>query len=209
MAATSLSDWDARHRAAEGAGAEPAEFVQELLPLLPRGRALDLACGTGRHTLLLAGRHQHVTAVDGSRVALETLEKRARAAGLTAAHSEGLEPSVSAHARIQLANTDLEHVTLPGNSFALILCVHYLQRSLFPQIERALTRGGMLLFETFTRAQLEFPGGPKDPEHLLESGELHGAFPGLRLLVYRELRAGKGIASLLAQKPHSSDGHVQ
>ena len=67
-------------------------------------------------------------------------------------------------------------------------------------MERALAPGGMLLFETFTRAQLEFEGGPKNPEFLLECGELRVAFPGLRLLFYRELRAGKGIASLLARK---------
>jgi hypothetical protein len=34
----------------------------------------------------------------------------------------------------------------------------------------------------------------------LESGELRTAFPALRSLFYRELRAGKGIASLIAQK---------
>src|ERR1700681_2927158 len=71
--------WDARHRAAaQRAFAEPASFVRELLPLLPTGPALDLACGTGRHTLLLASRHQPVTAVDGSKVALDVLEQRAR-----------------------------------------------------------------------------------------------------------------------------------
>jgi hypothetical protein len=68
-------------------------------------------------------------------------------------------------------------------------------------MERALAPGGMLLFETYTRAQLEFSGGPRNPDHLLELGELRTAFPSLRLLFYRELRAGKGIASLIAQKP--------
>src|ERR1700692_1268353 len=75
----SLSEWDAKHQAAaDAAPPEPASFVRELLPLLPMGPALDLACGTGRHTLLLASRGQAVTAVDGSRVALEVLERRAR-----------------------------------------------------------------------------------------------------------------------------------
>src|ERR1700719_4683325 len=75
----SLSEWDAKHQAAtEEAPPEPASFVRELLPLLPMGPALDLACGTGRHTLLLASRRQPVTAVDGSKVALEVLERGAR-----------------------------------------------------------------------------------------------------------------------------------
>jgi tellurite methyltransferase len=55
---------------------------------------------------------------------------------------------------------DLEMAVLPADSFALILCVQYLQRSLFGQVERALAPGGVLLFETFTRAQLDFSGGP-------------------------------------------------
>ena len=81
MALSNLAQWDDKHRAAaNGQAAEPASFVRELLPLLPRGPALDLACGTGRHTLLLASRRQHVTAVDGSPVALEILERRAREA---------------------------------------------------------------------------------------------------------------------------------
>ena len=201
MPATSLSEWDARHRsAARGTIAEPASFVRELLPLLPRGPALDLACGTGRHALLLAGRQQHVTAVDGSSVALGAIEQRARASNLPTRRAENFEAIATSRPGIELVHADLEQTPLPSNLFALILCVHYLQRSLFPQIERALTLGGMLLFETFTRAQLEFDDGPKNPDFLLQPGELRVAFPSLRLVFYRELRAGKGIASLIAQK---------
>jgi tellurite methyltransferase len=202
MPATSLSEWDARHRsAANGTTAEPASFVRELLPLLPRGPALDLACGTGRHALLLAARRQHVTAVDGSAVALEAIEQQARASNQPTRRAQDMESIATSRPGIDLVHADLERTTLPSNSFALILCVHYLQRSLFPQIERALTFGGMLLFETYTREQLEFEAGPKNPDYLLQPGELRVAFPSLRLVFYRELRAGKGIASLIAQKP--------
>jgi hypothetical protein len=65
---------------------------------------------------------------------------------------------------------------------------------------RALRPDGVLMFETYTRAQLEFAGGPRNPAYLLETGELREAFPELRVVFYRELRAGQGIASLLAQK---------
>jgi hypothetical protein len=58
----------------------------------------------------------------------------------------------------------------------------------------------VLLFETYTVAQLDFDGGPRNAKYLLEHGELRTAFPGLRSLFYRELRAGKGIASLIARK---------
>jgi tellurite methyltransferase len=201
------ADWDARHRtAAQSAFAEPASFVRELLPLLPTGPALDLACGAGRHTLLLAARRQSVTAVDNSVAGLDILEQRARDARLAVSRVRNSDTITPSRHGIDLIHADLERAVLPADCFALVLCVQYLQRSLFGQIARSLAPGGMLLFETYTRAQLEFPVGPKNPEHLLEHGELRTAFPTLRLLFYRELRAGTGIASLIAQKPLRTNG---
>jgi len=204
---SNLAEWDAKHRATSGNGpADPAGIVRELLPLLPHGPALDLACGMGRHTLLLAKRPQLVTAVDGSPVALDSLAQRARAENLRAHRAS--DNTIVAETRdrhIRLVQADLERAILPAASFALILCIHYLQRSLHPQIEDALLPGGMLVFETYTRAQLEFAHGPHNPAFLLETGELRNAFPSLDLVFYRELRAGQGIATLLAQKPHKTN----
>jgi SAM-dependent methyltransferase len=132
---------------------------------------------------------------------MDVLEARARAEGIPIrriSRTEGIVKHV--HRGIDLAQADLEQLELPESTFELILCVQYLQRSLFPRLQRALRPGGVLLFETFTQAQLEFKGGPRNPEYLLKAGELRNAFPELRLLFYRELRAGQGIASLLAQK---------
>jgi SAM-dependent methyltransferase len=201
---SSQSDWDAKYKVAGDAPAAPASIVLELLPLLPHGPALDLACGAGRHALLLGSRGQHVTAVDWSRAGLDILQTRAQAAKIPVDSIPF--PSIdqrkfTAHSGIDIVRADLEQVRLPEQSFDVILCVQYLQRSLFFAISKALRPGGVLLFETFTRAQLEFVGGPRHPEHLLETGELRRAFPHLHVVFYRELRAGQGIASLLAQKP--------
>ena len=201
---SSASDWDVKHKlAAEAPPAEPVSIVCELLPLLPAGPALDIACGTGRHSLLLAARGQHVTAVDFSSVALDTLKARAQNMHVSVRQSKSLRSTPKKRLRgcLELARADLEHIHLPECSFDLILCIQYLQRSLFPQIARALRPNGVLLMETFTRAQLEFSGGPKNPAYLLESGELRDAFPELRVVFYRELRAGQGIASLVARRP--------
>ena len=200
---SSKSDWDEKYRLTAAAQpVEPASIVGELLPLLPRGPALDVGCGTGRHSLLLGARGQHVTAADWSGAGLEVLEARARAEGIPTRRISSAEQIVKRHhGGIDLVQADLEQLQLPENTFELILCVQYLQRSLFPELEQALRPGGFLLFETFTRAQLEFSGGPRNPEYLLDSGELRTAFPELRVIFHRELRAGQGIASLLAQKP--------
>ena len=200
---SSQSDWDETYRLAAAARpAEHASIVGEFLPLLPPGAALDVACGTGRHSLLLGARGQQVTAVDWSGAGLEALEVRARAEGIPVRRISCREQIVKRqHGGIDLVQADLQQVQLPENTFELILCVQYLQRSLFPELERALQPGGFLLFETFTQAQLAFKGGPRNPNYLLNPGELRTAFSGLHVVFHRELRAGQGIASLLAQKP--------
>src|SRR6267143_1018091 len=199
---SSLSDWDAKHRlAAETPPSESARIVRELLPLLPAGPALDIACGAGRHSLLLAARGQHVTAVDFSVVALDVLEARANGMRARVRRSKSLhEIERPLHGGLELMQADLERTELPERRYDLILCVQFLQRSLFSQMARALRPDGVLLFETYTRAQLEFAGGPRNPFFFLESGELREAFPELCMVFYRELRAGQGIASLVAKK---------
>jgi tellurite methyltransferase len=200
------TEWDARHREArQDPPADPASIVSEWLPLLPTGQALDLACGTGRHTLLLAERGQSVTAVDWSGTALDILENRARKAKLHASRADSVPFAHSATRGIRLIQADLEDIQLPDASFSLVLCLQYLQRSLFSQMARALVPGGMLLFETFTQAQLNYPGGPRNPAYLLEPGELRTSFPELHVLFYRELNAGQGIASLVAGRRLRAD----
>ena len=199
---TNACEWDERHReAAQNAPAEPASIVSEWMPLPPDGPALDLACGTGRNTLLLAERRHWVTAVDWSGTALDILEKRAWNVKIHVTRADAADLAASRVRGIRLIQANLEEIKLPESAFSLILCLQYLQRSLFPEMARALRPGGMLLFETFTRAQLNCSGGPHNPEHLLEPGELRTAFPELHVLFYRELNAGQGIASLVAQKP--------
>jgi SAM-dependent methyltransferase len=200
---SSQSEWDANYRLAEeGPAAEPAGILCELLPLLPAGQALDLACGPGRNALFLAERGRQVTAVDWSEPGLGIMEARAQNKKIHVRRIQKLaEAERTKRAGIDLFHSDLEKIQLLEHSYDVIVCIRYLQRSLFPQICRALRPGGMLLYETFTRAQLDFEGGPKDPHHLLKPGELREAFPELCVLFYRELRAGQGIASLAAQKP--------
>ncbi len=203
----SQSNWDAKYRLADEAQpSEPASIVCELLPLLPTGPALDIACGAGRHALFLAERSQHVTAVDFSSAALDTLEARARSGQRPVRRGNAIQAAGrDLHGGLDLIQANLEEIQLPGRRFDLIICIQYLQRSLFPQMVRALRPDGVLLMETFTRAQLEFPDGPRNTAHLLETGELREAFPNLYVLFYRELRAGRGIASLVAKKPGKRD----
>lgn len=204
MAATP-NEWDSRHRAASESASplpEASVIVRELLPLLPTGPALDVACGRGRNTLLLAKRGQTITALDWSPVALEILEKRAHEEGIHAKRRNGGNQVITAAARgIETMCVDVPNAELARDEFSLVLCVNYLERSLFPKMAKALKPGGALLYETFTVEQLAFAEGPKNPAYLLARGELHDAFPELEIIFYRELRAGQGTATLLARRP--------
>jgi len=198
--AASASEWNAKYRAqAEEPQAEPARFRSRLLPLLPLGPALDLACGTGR-TVAAGPRHSRLP--------------RWIPRLLRWGFSSGTHPTPIARSRASNARRSGEAAAwefnsasrsrgtnLPAQAFSLVVCVNYLQRSLFSQIERTLVPGGVLLFETYTVAQLEFAGGPTKPKLSFGVGRVENRVSGAAQFVYRELRAGKGIASLIAKKP--------
>jgi rhodanese-related sulfurtransferase len=136
----------------------PSSWLLENADLLPRGGdAIDLACGGGRHSLLLASAGFRVRAIDRDPSRIEFLRE---AAGR-------LRLDVAAEA------TDLETggVDLGEEVADLILCVRYLHRPLFPAIVRALRRSGILLYETFLVGQAA-RGGPTNPDFLLQRDEL-------------------------------------
>jgi tellurite methyltransferase len=194
----SVEEWDARHRSGtEIPRDEPAAFLREALPLLPQGRALDLAMGAGCNAVFLAEHGWWVTGVDWSAAALEKAGDLAHARGVSieVGKTAGRRPG------LLLVLADLERRRLPISQYDLVICIRYLQRSLFAQIQAALRPGGVAVFETYTTDQLRFAGGPRNPDFLLKPGELRLAFPALETLFYRELCAGQGITSIVARKP--------
>jgi 2-polyprenyl-3-methyl-5-hydroxy-6-metoxy-1,4-benzoquinol methylase len=72
-------DWNDKY-AASGFlwSTEPNRFLVAEVASLAPGRALDLACGEGRHAVWLAQQGWQVTAVDFSKVALAKAERLAR-----------------------------------------------------------------------------------------------------------------------------------
>src|SRR5262249_13850229 len=77
-------EWDERHAERDQDwAAEPSPFLVAEAAGLTAGRALDLACGTGRHAVWLAGGGWDVVGVDFSQVGLETARQRAAAHGVT------------------------------------------------------------------------------------------------------------------------------
>lgn len=133
--------------------APPSEWVRRFAPLIARGgRALDLACGSGRHTRLLREMGLRVTAVDRDRSAIAVLGA-----------IDGVEALVA----------DLEGAPWPlaGRRFDGIVVTNFLHRPLFPRLIEALSEDGVLIYETFAAGNERF-GRPSNPEFLLRRGEL-------------------------------------
>ena len=70
--------WDAKHRDAAAADDPPSTFLVEHANILPAGRTLDLAAGSGRNAAFLARRGHAVIAVDVSWQGLVRVRQRAR-----------------------------------------------------------------------------------------------------------------------------------
>jgi len=165
---------------------EPAQFLVQNVELLPKGRVLDVAMGSGRNAIYLARLGFDVKGVDMSPEAVNIALELARKAGVTI--------------KAQVADLETGY-SIEKDTYDVIICFNYLQRSLIPQIKDGLRRGGMVVYETFIIDQAEF-GKPKNPDYLLKHNELLDMFRDFRCLRYREgvVKGPKVVASIIAQK---------
>lgn len=177
---------------------KPAPFLVEQLARLPKGKALDVAAGGGRHSLFLAAHGYQVDAVDRDEATLSQLAASAGAKRLTG---------------IKTRTLDLEEPAPfdPGfghETYDVIIVFFYLHRPLFPFLIDALKPGGVLIYETFTIDNYTHHKHPRRWEFCLSHNELLRMTSTLQILHYDE-DAHDGVegprstytAQLVAQKP--------
>jgi tellurite methyltransferase len=136
---------------------------------LPRGRALDIACGAGRNALYLAELGYAVDAVDISAVALERARRLAEQRGVA----------------ISWLQADLDTAPLPAGAYDLIVWVRYVNRTLMATLPSRLTAGGCVLCEQHLLTSEEVVG-PRSPAYRLRPGELLAQAAPLHVQHYRE-----------------------
>ena len=165
----------------------PSSWLLSNIDRIPcAGRALDVACGRGRHALFLAERGWTVRALDRDADAIDALRTEAGRRGVA------VQADV---ADLEAGDTDLGR-----EAYDLIVVVHYLHRPLFPALLRALAPGGYLLYETFTVDQAR-RGRPSNPDYLLRHGELREWLASLAILGERDgAFEGRDVASAMARK---------
>jgi tellurite methyltransferase len=185
-----LAGWDQRYRteadSATAPESSPTPLLRDTASHLPPGRALDLACGTGRNALWLAQHGWNVTAVDGSPAAIETLLRRAQRLG------------VAVDARV--ADLETSGFAIEPSIWDLIATCYYLQRDLIQSAKRGLAPGGVMV----AIALLVEPGRENSP-YRVQPGELRRYFDGWEILHDREGpdASRHAVAEIVSRRPNS------
>ena len=164
MADKDREKWDSKYLRDIG-NLTPSKLLEEFIDQAPLGNALDIACGNGRNSITLKQRGFTVDAIDISTVATQKLQEQ--------------------NIGINVKCMDIDTLTIPENSYDVIINIRFLERRLFPIIENGLKPGGLLLFESFA--------GGKNEKFCLRPNELLHVFPTLHIIYYKE------------QETHNSD----
>jgi rhodanese-related sulfurtransferase len=194
-----LAPWRGPREFGPGALRGPSPWLIENADLLPRGGSvLDVACGRGRHALLLASAGFTVRAIDRNPDAIAFLRETAARLSLQ------LEAEV----------VDLETDPPPslGAAVDAVMVFNYLHRPLMPALREVVKPGGRIFYETFTTRQAGAPaartlrggveaerGHPRNPAFLLKDGELPQ-------LMAPRLRSGQAPLTIVRSREGEFDG---
>lgn len=165
----------------------PNAYLEEVVTQIKPGRALDLACGSGRDSVFMASAGFTVTGIDHLPDALvlgTRLADRYLGSGTT----------------VNWICGNLDRATITER-FDVITCFFYLNRELLSRIESLLNPGGTVLIETFTSVHRDHYGKPSSERFTLAPSELLDLLRGLDIKCHEEGWHGKRhTARLWAQK---------
>jgi tellurite methyltransferase len=180
------TDWDKRYRdRSHGGLGAPHELLRRFWPAIPKGQVIDVAMGGGRNALFLAGKGFGVCGVEKSAEAIKIARRL-------------LDD------RVAIIRGDAERLPFRQESAEGVLVFYFLLRSIMGDIVTILKKGGVVIYETFLKRQNEIDK-PRNPEYLLDDGELISFFRGFDLIFYEETlsiagRRKRAVAKLVGRK---------
>jgi SAM-dependent methyltransferase len=180
--------WDQKYTAAvlpESLVAD--EWLVEAVAECVAGRALVLACGLGENAVWLATRGWQVDAVDVSVTGLKL------ASQLAARHDVTI--------RLLAADLDL-FLPLPA-TYDLVVVFRFLERERLPGlVSRALTPGGLLVYETFGPGQCQRADNHLgNPDFALGPGELPVLYDELEVVRTEDtVLSNRTVGRLIARR---------
>jgi len=133
----------------------PNPLVEKYHSLAKVGRALDIACGAGGNALFLADKGFVVECFDKSKEAIKLVPK---------------------HPLIFSQVKDVKDFLF--GEYELIVCMNFLERTIFKKIISSLSLGGIVILEVFN--------SKINPKFRVEKGELYEYFHTLEIIYYEE-----------------------
>ncbi len=169
MSEEDRSKWDQRYAEDSYNKGNPVRLLEEWLPQVPVGKALDVACGAGRNAIYLARAGFRVDAIDISREGLKQARDNAAALGL----------------EVNWIEHDLDQPWPFDRDYSLIVLLWYVDLPLITRLCDCLEPGGYLLCEEHLQSDADVIG-PRSPEFRVAPGALRDAVAGLEILHYAE-----------------------
>jgi tellurite methyltransferase len=169
MSKQDRNKWNQRYAEGSYHKNNPVTLVEDWLPRLPVGRALDVACGAGRNSIFLAQAGYQVDAIDISREGLNLARKTAENQGLS----------------INWIEQDLDQPYQFDTDYDLIIVMWYVNLGLISRLYDYLAPGGYLLCEEHLITDQDVIG-PASSNYRVAPGVLREAVSGLDVLLYEE-----------------------
>jgi len=169
MSKQDRNKWNQRYLEDSYQQNNPVTFVEDWLPRLPVGRALDVACGAGRNAIFLAQAGYQVDAIDISCEGLNLAREKAETQGLN----------------INWIEQDLDQPYPFDTDYDLIIVMWYVNLGLITKLCNCLSPGAYLLCEEHLTTDLEVIG-PSSVNYRVTPGELREAVSGVDVLLYEE-----------------------
>jgi len=182
-------DWDRRYREGFYNGVlEPHDLIKRFYHEIPKGVVIDIAMGTGRDAAFLSAKGYNVIGIEKSREAIKVFQRE------FGGHHGGVSCIIG----------DADFLPFRDNIAQGVVVFYFLIRGIMGDIKAMLKKGGILIYETFLKRQNTIDRW-RNPEYLLNDGELYSYFSDLELLFYEEVisRAGKkdkAIARFVGRK---------
>ena len=168
-----MTTWDERFRTGEyPSEVDPSPVLREYVDDSASGRALDIACGTGRNAVFLAERGYEVDALD------QSIE------GLRLTRANATERGVAD--RLNLIQTDATRFDYPEAQYDVVTISFFRTLDRLSDIKSALKPDGLLFYQHHLRSEPPVEAGPSADRHRFCSNELLRACLDLTVLYYEE-----------------------
>ena len=188
----SRETWEKRYKAPDyQPNMKPVPFLVEMIQGLPPGQAICLAAGTGRNAIFLAQNGYQVTAIDISQAALDWCDMMSNELGV----------------EVKTLEADLLAFDFGNEAWDLATNLYFYEPSLFQGLKQAISPGGHILFQTYSKAHKKFKRGPSNDAFLVHPHELENEFRDWELLYFEETEytyeqnKSESVIQMLARKP--------